>query len=114
MNKKVTNIRISLRFRRWSRARYAVFVSMSCAVTIGVLAFSVCEKSEFKAIGRCVFNNESSLLTTLESDGLSAEELLTAAEIAIISENQYNDASARGFFYNILLTQTVETDKFLF
>lgn len=85
-----------MRFRRWSRAGYAVFVSMTCAVTIGVLAVSVCEKSEEKTIAGSVLKNESALLTAEADELISADELLTAQDIAIISVNQNDDAAARG------------------
>jgi hypothetical protein len=41
----------SLRFRRWSRAGYAVFCSLACAVTIGCVAVSISDKSLQKAVG---------------------------------------------------------------
>jgi hypothetical protein len=96
VNKKVTNNHISLRFRRWSRKGYAAFVSMTCAVTIGVLAVSVCKKSEVKSIAGSVLKNESALLTAEADELISADELLTAQDIAIISVNQNDDAAARG------------------
>ena len=96
MNKKVANNHISLRFRRWSRAGYAVFVSMTCAVTIGVLAVSVCEKSEVKSIAGSILKNESAFLTAEEDESKGSEVLLKAIEIAILSVNQNDDAAARG------------------
>lgn len=109
MNKKVANNHISLRFRRWSRAGYAVFVSMTCAVTIGVLAVSVCEKSEVKSKTGSVLKNESALLNADEDKDLTFDELLTATDIAVLSVNQNDDAAARGRI-KYLLTKTVETD----
>ena len=41
----------SLRFRRWSRAGYAVFCSLGCTVTIGSLAVSISDKSLQKSVG---------------------------------------------------------------
>jgi len=41
----------SLRFRRWSRAGYAVFCSLGCSVTIGSLAVSISDKSLQKSVG---------------------------------------------------------------
>jgi hypothetical protein len=35
----------SIRFRRWSRAGYAVFCSLACSVTIGCVAISISDKS---------------------------------------------------------------------
>lgn len=39
----------AIRFRRWSRVGYAVFCSLACSVSIGVLAVSVSDKSLQKA-----------------------------------------------------------------
>ena len=96
MNKKVANNHISLRFRRWSRAGYAVFVSMTCAVTIGVLAVSVCEKSEVKSIAGSILKNESAFLTAEEDESKGSEVVFKAIEIAILSVNQNDNAAARG------------------
>jgi len=41
----------SLRFRRWSRAGYAVFCSLACTVTIGCVACSISDKSLQKGVG---------------------------------------------------------------
>ena len=38
-----------IRFRRWSRARYAVFCSIGAVVTIGCLAISIADKSVQKS-----------------------------------------------------------------
>ena len=51
MNSKNTHIPLSLRFRRWSRAGYAVFCSLGCTVTIGSLAVSISDKSLQKSVG---------------------------------------------------------------
>lgn len=40
----------TIRFRRWSRAGYAVFCSLACTVTIGCLAVSISDKSLQKAV----------------------------------------------------------------
>jgi hypothetical protein len=96
MYKRQTNNPISLRFRRWSRAGYAMFVSMTCAVTIGVLAVSVCEKSEVKSVAGSILKNESAFLTAEEDGSTSIDDILTATDIAIISVNQNDDAAARG------------------
>ena len=51
MNKQVKKTNSSLRFRRWSRAGYAVFCSLTCCVTIGCLAIAISDKSLQKAVG---------------------------------------------------------------
>jgi hypothetical protein len=50
MKTKKTHIASSIRFRRWSRAGYAVFCSLSRTVTIGSLAVSISDKSLQKAV----------------------------------------------------------------
>jgi hypothetical protein len=49
VNKQIHNKPRIARFRRWSRAAYAVFASLSLAVSIGVLSVSVSEKSTQKS-----------------------------------------------------------------
>jgi len=82
---------ITLRFRRWSRAAYAVFVSLSCAVTIGVLAFTVGEKSLHKSayICVCTSNNECEAGVLCEEDLLDdvAEEKLAAVVVSQINSD---------------------------
>src|ERR1035437_10127615 len=51
MKTKKTYTASSIRFRRWSRAGYAVFCSLSRIVTIGSLAVSISDKSLQKALG---------------------------------------------------------------
>lgn len=43
--KKTTTYRALIRFRRWSRKRYAMFSSLGCCVTIGYLKKSVVDAS---------------------------------------------------------------------
>ena len=45
MKSKNVHVASSLRFRRWSRAGYAMFCSLGCTVTIGSLAVSISDKS---------------------------------------------------------------------
>jgi len=51
MKTKKTHTASSIRFRRWSRAGYAVFCSLARTVTIGSLAVSISDKSLQKAVG---------------------------------------------------------------
>jgi len=71
MDKQAFYIDSVLRFRRWSRAGYAVFCSLSSRVTIGVLSVSVSDKSCIKS--GCVLNNSlysaSSLIDFQDEDG---------------------------------------------
>jgi len=102
MNKQTHTTAKVLRFRRWSRAHYAVFVSMSCAVTIGVLAVSVSDKSQFKT------NMFTSVNQSLELDDCQERESeeIPLAELVLLQTNivvnQNNDnAAARSQNYYI-------------
>ena len=53
MFKPTFNKTDSLRFRRWSRAKYAVFCSLANVVNIGCVAVSIADKSLRKAVGIC-------------------------------------------------------------
>ena len=68
----------SIRFRRWSRAGYAVFCSLACSVTIGCIAISISDKSLQKAVGV-----SSGALCTVCSDDESADKLKQAAELEL-------------------------------
>ena len=48
MRKQYTYKPVALRFRRWSRKRYAAFVSIQRAVTIGQLSANVSERFQTK------------------------------------------------------------------
>ena len=102
MNKQIHTTARVIRFRRWSRARYAVFVSLSCAVTIGVLAVSVSDKSQQKS-GAYVAENH---LFGLEDGAIRESEEVPLSELVLLQENivvnQNNDnAAARSQNYYI-------------
>jgi len=70
MNKQNLFTASVLRFRRWSRAGYAVFCSLASSVTIGVLSVSVSDKSCQKS--GCVLTNaltSSSQIDFHDEDG---------------------------------------------
>ena len=48
MRKQYTYKPVALRFRRWSRKRYAAFISIQHAVTIGQLSANVSERFQAK------------------------------------------------------------------
>lgn len=66
MNTKKNNAKSSIRFRRWSRAGYAVFCSLACTVTIGCLAVCISDKSLEKDNG---ISNITSAVTTSYKEG---------------------------------------------
>ena len=65
----------SIRFRRWSRAGYAVFSSLSVNVTIGCLEAGISDKSLQKSTG-----------TTTGSSSLFDSELESPDKLKAISE----------------------------
>lgn len=68
----------SIRFRRWSRAGYAMFCSLACSVTIGCVAISISDKSLQKAVG-----TSSTLLCVVGVDGGSEEKDTAELEAAL-------------------------------
>ena len=104
MNKQTHTTAKVLRFRRWSRARYAVFVSLSCAVSIGVLAVSVSDKSQqklrtFAASDNCLACGEND--DKESSDALPAETVMLQLQENIVVNQNNDNAAARSLNYYI-------------
>jgi len=104
--------RISLRFRRWSRAGYAIFCSLACSVTIGSVAVSICDKSLQKAVGTSVFS-----LCVNDSESESSEKLKEQADLelaiaqlqeSVLLERTFESAAACGVNAYLLFKPTVE------
>ncbi|MDR3652320.1 MAG: hypothetical protein P4L34_05035 [Paludibacter sp.] len=102
----------SLRFRRWSRAGYAIFCSLACSVTIGCVAISISDKSLQKAVGTC---SSSYCLNNSESE--SPDKLKEQADLklaiqqlqdTILLEKTFESAAACSLKTYFLLNQTVE------
>lgn len=68
----------SIRFRRWSRAGYAVFCSLACCVTIGCVAISISDKSLQKASGMSF--SEFYVTDSSASEDTERENLETALQ----------------------------------
>ncbi|MCE5331922.1 MAG: hypothetical protein LLF95_07260 [Bacteroidales bacterium] len=117
MNKQTQNTVKTLRFRRWSRARYAVFVSLSCAVSIGFLSVLVSDKSLQKSENRIGFNSASALDRSEndeQTDVIQPESVvLLLLENNIVSNQISGNAAARGLHLYIQ-SVTVGTGQFLF
>jgi len=97
----------SLRFRRWSRAGYAVFVSLSYAVSIGVLAVSVSTKSAQKLANMQVVLAPATDFAEHECETDIAEVVLNSNKIEnIIIVNSTNDKSARAYEQDLKKYQT--------
>ncbi len=99
MFKQTTNSTQSLRFRRWSRKSYAVFVSLHKVVSIGALVVSVADKSLVKAASH-VSNFVSNLLfDNQEASDTEFDELETTSNNFILQTltiQQRTDAAAAG------------------
>lgn len=102
----------SIRFRRWSRAGYAIFCSLACNVTIGNVAVSICDKSLQKAVGTSVFS-----LCVNDSESESPEKLkeqanlelaITQLQETILLEKTFEGAAACSLDTYLLFKPTVE------
>lgn len=82
MHKQASHTAKSIRFRRWSRAGYAIFCSLTCSVTIGCVAISISDKSLQKAIG-----TSSSVLCIVGADADSEEKDTDELE-AVLQQGQ--------------------------
>jgi len=76
----------SIRFRRWSRAGFAVFCSLSSLVTIGCLAVSIADRSVQKCITTSIIQcsgikNESS---EIDSDLLPSDVIIEPTSVVLI------------------------------
>ncbi len=85
----------SFRFRRWSRHSYAVFASLSKAVTIGSLRVHMASRILFELVIRLLQGNVSDRLSLedVQEDELSAENILLIAAMPVIT-NTFADAAA--------------------
>jgi|GEM_PF-5276521 len=76
MNFKQLQINRSVRFRKWSKAGYAIFRSLSCAVTVGRLANAVADKSALKSgtVERSVDVSTGNSIATVVDENPSGDE----------------------------------------
>lgn len=90
----------SIRFRRWSRAGYAVFCSLGSNVTIGRLVISISEKSLEKtgAISSSVAFTSTSTSTSEDeandNEFSDIEAVLQIAQLEKLSESTMDIAAA--------------------
>ena len=95
---KQQNKQLSLRFRRWSRARYAVFVSLTQNVTIGVLSVSVSDKSTQKRASRkqLLLNNSKNNNENADSEVEPVEFNIQNEAVIVSIANSCDKAAAAG------------------
>ena len=85
----------NIRFRRWSRVGYAVFVSLSAVVSIGCLSISICDKSVIKSKKAvCISENTLNNIISEEQDKNSDLELQLEQNLNIIVNQQATDIVA--------------------
>ncbi|MDR0371214.1 MAG: hypothetical protein LBH80_05110 [Prevotellaceae bacterium] len=71
------NTNHQIRFRRWSRARYAVFASLKGNVTVGVVRSSIADSSLRKSCNSNGYRRENVLLSEdrlFDTDGSDKEQ----------------------------------------
>lgn len=90
----------SIRFRRWSRAGYAVFCSLACSVTIGCVAVSISDKSLQKAVGTSVISLNLNSSESESPEEFKAKEGFELAiqqlQEAVLLEKTFESAAACG------------------
>lgn len=100
--KKTACLKVALRFRRWSRARYAAFCSIGRVVTIGNLRKGIVEASLSKQHGemlidtpmqgeyaRCIAYDESG------GDDIDTENLSRQWWLAVVPMHLFSDACSK-------------------
>ena len=101
MFKQTVNISKTLRFKRWSRKRYAAFASLNKVVSIASLAVSVADKSLIKVgnyLQSCAhaLSNDDLLSESTNFDELENLLALNAENQQIITIQTSADACAAG------------------
>ena len=107
MQTKTFRTSSSIRFRRWSRVGYAVFSSLVCNVTIGMLSVSVSDKTLQKAVGKSSFS-----FLVINSESISPEKMKEQADLELaiqqlqeitLLEKTFKNAAACGLNINIFI-----------
>ena len=92
-----------IRFRRWSRARYAVFCSLGTVVTIGCLSVSIADKSVQKSTkaNTLSFVSSTKECTDNESVDLENEFAFQLTEAINLTSAATDEVAARIINLNI-------------
>lgn len=75
LNQSGLHTNTSLRFRRWSRKGYALFISVTHVVSIGVLAGNVSQKAEVKSLVCTDFLADNNKADDLQGSEIEQSEL---------------------------------------
>jgi len=93
----ISNTVSSVRFRRWSRAGYAVFRSLGKNVTIGNLTIAISDKalqkSDSTSLKLCCFADDTTKSDGIK-EGLELKSILSELEIAILTEANSDKVAA--------------------
>ncbi len=92
-----------IRFRRWSRAHYAVFCSLGTVVTIGCLAVSIADKSVQKStkVNTLSFISSTKKCADNESVGMENELVFQLNETINMTSVATDEVAARIINLNI-------------
>ena len=91
----------NIRFRRWSRVGYAVFVSLSAVVSIGCLSISISDKSVIKSKNAVyISENTLNINITEEQDKTSDLEFHLEQNFNIIVNQQATEKVAAFYIFN--------------
>lgn len=95
MKKQQTFNSTALRFKRWSRKKYAAFISIQRAVTIGQLSSNVSERFQTKngSIHSSVLFADQTVKEEKEDTGEPSQEQ-TFAEVLTVKQTSSADSSA--------------------
>lgn len=112
MQQQTPNTTKAIRFRRWSRTRFAIFASLSCTVTIGVLNAAISEKSLKKAenahqivyVENKLSNDDEHPESSLATLSFAETTILNAQLNFTINQTLDNAAACDLIFYKPLST----------
>ena len=83
-----------IRFRRWSRAKYAVFCSLASVVSIGCVAISIADKSLQKSVGVCAELSHRSEFDTSDETAETSEIEVALFQLREITLSEITFGSA--------------------
>ena len=102
MNSITLNTTKNIRFRRWSRAGYAVFNSLGSYITIGNVVVSISDKSLQKSESNSFNNSDVSRSEMAADNSMPIESELESAlieiQLATLSEITFDAVVACDFY----------------
>ena len=107
MNKRY-EIKVTMRFRRWSRTGYAAFRSLLHCVNIGFLKVAIADSSLHKLTGACAFQDKSNVIIAFDDNdeydagllfGNTADGLLLQKQLIAVTEQKNEYAHRESVIY---------------